>query len=54
VRNVISPQKPIAVAGANPNHGGLTFAALGRMCVRASRMALLLAEHTSRNQERWA
>jgi hypothetical protein len=35
-RNVISPQKPIRVAGANPTHGGLTFAALGRMCVCAS------------------
>jgi hypothetical protein len=27
-RNVISPQKPIADASANPTHGGLTFAAL--------------------------
>jgi hypothetical protein len=27
-RNVISPQESIAVASANPNHGGLTFAAL--------------------------
>jgi hypothetical protein len=28
-RNVINPQKPVAVTSANPNHGGLTFAALG-------------------------
>jgi hypothetical protein len=33
VRNVIGPQKTIAVASANRNHGGLTPAAPG-LCIR--------------------
>jgi hypothetical protein len=48
VRNVISPQKTIAVASANLNHGGLTPAALG--CAFVSRWKMFDSRNTSSDQ----
>jgi hypothetical protein len=52
-RNVISPQKPIADASANPTHGGLTPAALGDVRLYSGNV-VFQSERTSCNQERLA
>ena len=44
-RNLISPQRPVAVASANPNHGGLVIAALGCRFDRPPNSARLLSHH---------
>jgi hypothetical protein len=53
-RNIIIPQKPVAVASANPNHGGLTPAALGECTFTHRKNRFSPADMRTAIQERGA